>query len=117
MSNTNFDSNSDSTLDRRRFLRLAAASVTTVSLGSLLGTGSALAADKLAVTDPTAVALAYVEKAESSKDPAYKKGTKCDTCVLYATAQAAGGYAPCGAVGGKLVAGAGWCKAYAPKPG
>ncbi len=117
MSNTNFDSNSDSTLDRRRFLRLAAASVTTVSLGSLLGTGSALAADKLAVTDPTAVALAYVEKAESSKDPAYKKGTKCDTCVLYATAQAAGGYAPCGAVGGKLVAGTGWCKAYSPKPG
>lgn len=108
---------SESKFDRRRFLHLAAASMTTVSLGSLLGTGSAVAADKLAVTDPTAVALAYVEKAETSKDPAYKKGSKCETCVLYVAAQAAGGYAPCGAVGGKLVAGAGWCKAYSPKPG
>lgn len=108
---------SDSTIDRRRFLRLAAASVTTVSLARLLGAGSAVAADKLAVTDPTAVALAYVEKAETSKDPAYKKGAKCESCVLYVAAQAAGGYAPCGAVGGKLVAGAGWCKVYSPKPG
>lgn len=105
---------SNTPLNRRRFLQLAAASAATAGLGAL--PLSSQAAEKLSPTDPVAVSLAYVEKAETSKDPAYKKGTKCDTCTLYVTAQASGGYAPCGAVGGKLVAGAGWCKVYTPVP-
>lgn len=108
---------SDSNFDRRRFLKIAAASAAATSLGSLLSAGSALAAEKLSPSDAAAVGLGYVEKAESSKDAMYKKGAKCDSCILYVTAQASGGWAPCGAFGGKLVAGAGWCKAYAPKPG
>ena len=101
--------------NRRGFLRLAAASATTVTLGSLIG-GTANAADKLAPADPTALALGYVEKAEDTKDATYKKGSRCDTCALYVAAQAKDGWAPCGAVGGKLVAAGGWCKVYTAKP-
>lgn len=106
-----------SNFSRRRFLQLATASAaTTAGLGGLIGAGNAVAAEKLSPTDPTATALAYVEKAETTKDPAYKKGSRCDNCMLYTAAQAADGFAPCGAVGGKLVAAGGWCKVYTPKP-
>lgn len=107
---------SESSLDRRRFLKLAVATAATASVGGLMCAGRAAAADKLSPTDPAAVSLAYVEKAETSKDPAYKKGSTCENCMLYQTAQAAGGHAPCGAFGGKLVAAAGWCKVYVAKP-
>lgn len=101
--------------DRRGFLRIAAASAATVTLSNLIA-GTASAAEKLPVTDPTAVALGYVEKAEDSKDATFKKGSRCDNCALYVAAQAKDGWAPCGAVGGKLVAAGGWCKVYSPKP-
>lgn len=100
-------------LDRRGFLKAVAASAAGVTLGAHLGPASA--AEKLALTDPMAVALGYTDKAETAKDPTYKAGSKCDGCALYAAAQASGGFAPCGAMGGKLVAAAGWCKAFAPK--
>lgn len=103
------------TFNRRGFLRFAAASAATVTLSSLVA-GAANAADKLAPADPTAVALGYVEKAEDTKDAMHKKGTRCDNCALYVTAQAKDGWAPCGAVGGKLVAAGGWCKVYTAKP-
>lgn len=107
---------SESRFNRRHFLQLAAVSAATASVGGLMGAGNAVAAEKLSLTDPAAVSLAYVEKAESSKDPVYKKGAKCDNCMLYQSAQAAGGYGPCGAFGGKLVAAGGWCKVYVAKP-
>lgn len=99
--------------DRRGFLRFALASAATASLGPLAVT-TASAAEKLSPSDPTAAALGYVEDAETTKDAAHKKGLKCQTCALYMAAQAADGHAPCGAFGGKLVAAAGWCKAYSP---
>lgn len=70
---------------------------------------------KLDLKDPTAVALGYVENAAKlspAKEPTYKAGSHCGNCKLYTAAQEKAGYAPCGAVGGKLVAKAGWCKAY-----
>lgn len=70
---------------------------------------------KLDLKDPTAVALGYVEdaaKLTAAKEPSYKAGSHCGNCKLYTAAQEKAGYAPCGAVGGKLVAKAGWCKAY-----
>ena len=71
---------------------------------------------KLDLKDPTAVALGYVENAAqvtAAKEPTFKAGSHCGNCKLYSVAQEKAGYAPCGAVGGKLVAKTGWCKAYA----
>ena len=70
---------------------------------------------KLDLKDPTAVALGYVTNAtkiSAAKEPSFKTGSHCGNCKLYAAAQEKAGYAPCGAVGGKLVAKTGWCKAY-----
>lgn len=70
---------------------------------------------KLDLKDPTAVALGYVENAAQltpAKEPSFKAGSYCDNCTLYVKAKEKAGYAPCGAVGGKLVAAKGWCKAY-----
>ena len=70
---------------------------------------------KLDLKDPTAVALGYVENAAKvtvAKEPTFKAGSICGTCALYVKVQEKAGYAPCGAVGGKLVAKAGWCKAF-----
>lgn len=70
---------------------------------------------KLDLKDPTAVALGYVEnaaKVTAAKEPSFKAGSHCGNCKLYGAAQEKAGYAPCGAVGGKLVAKNGWCKAW-----
>ena len=107
-----------SSCNRRQFLKFATTAVAGVASGSLLMSPGALAAEKLAVTDPTAVALGYVEdaaKIDAKKEAAFKAGSTCANCVLYQAAQAAGNAAPCGAFGGKLVAAKGWCRAWAPK--
>lgn len=104
--------------DRRQFLKTATAVFASAAGGSLLLSQSAQAADKLSVSDPTAQALGYVEdaaKIDAKKEAAFKAGTHCAGCALYQAAQASGGYAPCGAFGGKLVAAKGWCRAYAAK--
>lgn len=102
---------------RRRFLLGLAGAVT---LAPLLGAKVAQAADAphLAEADPSAKALGYVENAakiDASKEPMFKKGSKCASCALYQAAQAAGGYAPCAAFPGKSVNANGWCKAYSAK--
>lgn len=71
---------------------------------------------KLDLKDPTALALGYVENAAkitTTKEPTFKVGSHCGSCQLYTAAQEKAGYAPCGAMGGKLVAKNGWCKAFA----
>lgn len=70
---------------------------------------------KLDLKDPTAVALGYVENAgrlTAAKEPTFKPKSHCGNCALYVKAQEKAGHAPCGAFGGKLVASAGWCKAW-----
>ena len=98
---------------RRTFLGLCGAA----ALAAIPVRAHAQAAPaKLDVKDPTALALGYVENAAKvtvAKEPTFKAGSNCGNCVLYVKAQEKAGYAPCGAVGGKLVAKAGWCKAYA----
>lgn len=97
---------------RRAFLSLCG----TAALAMLPAVARAQAAPaKLAPKDPTAVALGYVEDASKLKpgqEAAYKAGNICGNCKLYAAAQEKAGFAPCGAVGGKLVAKAGWCRVY-----
>lgn len=101
---------------RRRFLQLALASAAGLTLVNHASASAAL--PHLAVDDPTAKALGYVEnaaKVDPAKEAAFKKGTNCASCALYTAAQAEGGYAPCAAFPGKAVAAKGWCRAYAPK--
>lgn len=106
-----------SDLNRRQFLGTAAKSLALVAGGSLLSL-PALAAEKLSPSDPTATALHYTEdaaKTDAAKMPGFKAGSHCANCALYQAAAAKGGYAPCGAFAGKLVAHAGWCAAWNAK--
>ena len=73
---------------------------------------------KLAVDDPQAKALSYVEDAtsiDSAKQPRYQPGQACSNCALYQDSDGAE-WAGCSIFPGKLVAAAGWCSVYAPKP-
>ncbi|WP_020649202.1 high-potential iron-sulfur protein [Solimonas variicoloris] len=104
-------------LDRRHFLKTAATSAAAVAACGLF-TLPAAAQEKLSPSDPTAKALNYTEdaaKVDPAKAPTFKKGSHCANCALYQTAAAKGDYAPCGAFGGRLVAGKGWCAAWAAK--
>lgn len=68
----------------------------------------------LAVTDPQAVALGYVENAsqvDAKKYPTYVKGSRCDNCLLLQGANGAN-YRPCNLFAGKLVAASGWCSGW-----
>lgn len=98
--------------NRRAFLGLCgAAALAAIPVRVLSQTPAA----KLDLKDPTAVALGYVENTAqltAAKEPGFKAGSYCDNCKLYAKAQEKAGYAPCAAVGGKLVAAKGWCRAY-----
>lgn len=106
-----------SDLNRRQFLGTAAKSLVLVAGGGLIAV-PALAAEKLSPSDPTAAALHYTEdasKVDAAKVPTFKAGSHCANCVLYQAASAKGGFAPCGAFAGKLVAHGGWCSAWTAK--
>jgi High potential iron-sulfur protein len=78
---------------------------------------AAEALPKLAVNDPAAAALGYVEAAagaDRKKYPDYSPSSSCENCAqLQGTAGAA--YRPCGLFPGKLVAAAGWCSGWVPE--
>jgi hypothetical protein len=68
--------------------------------------------------DPTAVAIGYrhdATKVDTQKFPRYQPGQVCANCALY-QGDADAEWAPCPALGNRLVAGAGWCGAWAPRP-
>lgn len=103
-------------LGRRSFIKISA---TTLAASPLLGLNPALAADeeKLKEDDPTAIALGYKEKTadvDASKYPKHNSEQICSACVLYQGDDPDWG--ACGIFPGKLVAGGGWCSAYAAKP-
>jgi hypothetical protein len=71
----------------------------------------------LSVTDPSAVAVGYVENAlqvDPKKYTGYAKGQTCENCLQL---QGAAGvpYRPCSLFPGKSVAVAGWCSAWTPE--
>ena len=73
---------------------------------------------RLAMDDPQAKALSYVEDAssiDSAKQPRYQAGQACANCALYQSKDGAE-WAGCSIFPGKLVAAAGWCSVYAAKP-
>lgn len=101
------------TLQRREFLKLCGAA----ALAGIPVTVRAQAPGKLSVDDPAALSLAYVEDAsqvDPAANPRFREGADCGNCALYVTASEVDGFAPCRAVGGRLVARAGWCKVWVP---
>ena len=102
------------TMQRRVFLMTLAAS------GAVIGT-AAQAQAMVDEKDPAAAGLGYVadaKKADAKKFPKYAAGQNCTTCALYQgkagdkAGDKAGG---CPLFAGKLVAGGGWCSAWAKK--
>ncbi len=93
-----------------------------VFLMTLATSGTALATNAQAQAmldekDPQAVALGYVadaKRVDTKKFPKFAAGQLCSNCALYqgkATDKAAG----CPLFGTRLVAGPGWCSAWAKK--
>ena len=89
--------------------------------GLVLGAGAHLQARAqpklLDEKDPQATALGYVAeagKADVKKFPKYAAGQTCANCALY-QGKASDAAAACPLFAGKLVAGKGWCSAWAKK--
>jgi hypothetical protein len=104
----------DKHIDRRRFLMgLAVAAPAT----SLVVSRGAWAADlpKLALSDPLAMGLQYVEDATTSTAGNYTAGSTCDNCLQIQGTEG-DAFRPCAIVPGKSVAAAGWCTAWVAKP-
>lgn len=100
-------------ITRRRVLLTGAIASAAVALGRSAHADS----HKLALDDPQAMALGYVEDAatvDRAKFPRMQDGQNCETCALYQPGE--DGWGGCGIFPGKLVAGPGWCNAFAPKP-
>jgi hypothetical protein len=89
-----------------------------VAAGSAaLATTAAQAQAKVDEKDPQAVALGYVAdtaKADVKKFPKHTKDQKCNNCALY-QGKAADAWGGCPLFAGKVVAGPGWCSAWAKK--
>ena len=109
-------------LSRRRFLSIALVAAASAPLALRpLSAGAAAPAPaaakplpKLAVTDPTAKALAYAEDATKVKHASFKAGSNCINCNFYKGAKGAA-TGPCTLFPKNSVAGKGWCSAWAKK--
>ena len=107
---------------RRRFLTIAVVATATAplalrSLGAGAATPPPAAAKplpKLALTDPTAKALAYAEDATKVKHAAFKPASNCANCNLYKGAKGAA-TGPCTLFPKNSVVAKGWCSAWAKK--
>ena len=113
----------DGRISRRGFVRLGLTGLAAIPVASVLSARTAAAGDmpKLDEADPAAAALGYKHDAtqvDTAKFPkrAGEEGAKqlCSNCALY-QAGAEDGWGGCGIFPGKLVAGDGWCNAWAPK--
>ena len=95
-------------MNRRRLLLSA---IPIVGFG-LLGARLAQAqSQRVQESDPNAQAVGYKDKAstvDTRKWTSYKAGSTCANCQLY-LGQPKDASAPCAALGGKTVAGGGWC--------
>jgi High potential iron-sulfur protein len=90
--------------------------MTVAAVGASIGS-RAQAQAVLDEKDAQAAALGYVadaKRADAKKFPKFAAGQQCSNCVLYkgAAADKTGG---CPLFGTKLVAGPGWCSAWAKK--
>ena len=105
-------------LTRRKLLKSIAVAL---PASSVILNQSAFAQDapKVDPNDPAAKALLYVESIadldKSNPQAArYEDGQTCANCVQIQGESA--DFMPCGIFPGKVVAAAGWCSVWAPKP-
>lgn len=113
------DRDGQTPIQRRRLLQYGAAGVALIPVLTL-GTRSAIAAEKIAETHATAVALGYVHdatKVDVAKFPkrAGAEGAKqfCYNCLQY-KASAEDGWGTCAIFPNYLVAKDGWCNVWVP---
>lgn len=97
---------------RRRFLVRAAVLAAAVPFvaPALVGTAAAQALKPLPADNATAIALAYVADAKTSKHASYKPGSSCANCQFFTAATGA-----CTLFPGFSVPAAAWCSAWAKK--
>lgn len=113
-------SQTNDTETRRTFLKFVAAGAVALPIaGSLLRSGSALAATapELKESDPTAIALGYKKdttQVDAAKYPKHTPEQDCAKC-RYFSGKAGEEIGPCSIFGGKGVHKNGWCSAYAAK--
>jgi hypothetical protein len=105
---------------RDAFMCLATAAGAIATVGVAKTTKAAAAAKPhVAVNDPTAVALGYIEdatKVDAKKNPMYKAGSTCANCLQSTGGAATDAWRPCNLFPNKLVDSKGWCKVYIKKP-
>jgi hypothetical protein len=98
---------------RRQFIQIIP-----VAGAAILGSRGVMAqANLVNEKDAQAVALGYVAdatKADKAKFKNYAAGQACTNCALY-QGKATDASAACPLFAGKVVAGKGWCSAYAKK--
>ena len=106
---------------RRRFLIVVVATATAPLALRSFGAEAAPSAPaavkpspRLALTDPTAKALAYAEDATKVKHAAFKAGSSCANCNLFKGAKGVAS-GPCALFPKNSVVAKGWCSAWAKK--
>lgn len=107
---------SGNTPSRRRFIINCALVASALPLGARLLDSPALAQDKprLALDNPQAKALNYVETTDGLEHPAYKPGSVCTNCQFW-TGGPDDAWGGCTLFPNVDVAGPGWCTAWAKK--
>lgn len=105
-----------SRLSRRAFVKSAGAAATVAGTGFTGALRAETDLPRVDEADPMAKALNYVEDA-TTVDAAKRFSDRfCNNCVLYAGTPE-DTWAGCSIFPGKVVAGAGWCSAWAPRAG
>ncbi|MEZ5464400.1 MAG: high-potential iron-sulfur protein [Lysobacteraceae bacterium] len=104
---------------RRRFLQVLGVAAVSVPLAGV-AVRSARAQDltPLDLSNPTAVALGYIEdttKVDATKYPQHKPEQDCTNCQFYTATS--GGLGSCQLFPGHSVVGKGWCASWAAKAG
>jgi hypothetical protein len=99
--------------NRRTLLAAIAGGLFTVVAPAGRGLRAAAVRSQLLVTEPAALAIAYIESAarvDAKLYPAYRRGQSCVTCgfVEFGTGRTRG----CSVVPGRLVLATGWCKVW-----
>ena len=101
-------------ISRRRFIKTAGAATTAMTIG--FGTTAVSAEELPRVNEGGAMAKAlnYVHDAKTVDAAKRFSDRYCNNCALYA-GTADDEWAKCSIFPGKVVAGQGWCSAWAPK--
>jgi hypothetical protein len=106
-------------ISRRSLLKGALLTLAATPAASLVARDAFAAAPLVDPNDAQAKGLGYTHdatKVDAKARPTWKAGAHCANCALY-TGAAGSAQGPCSIFPGKEVKAAGWCAAWALKPG